>query len=284
MATTKRLMQIAGLAAGVIGGLAASAPDNVVGRAAARLADRLARDVRDAAARAPGILYRLAGRRPDPDVSDDVLADRIRSSLRPLEKRLDVPRVHVMVDDHVAIVHGEVPNKREARAIEHAITRISGVTGVESHLHAGLVSCDTRPSQGAAVPQPPSEALRRLLGAASDAGAGRDARVAIHAVLCGFMDRLPDDERAQVLAHLPGDVRVLAGPVRRRGVRSPRLETLPQLVGAVTAEAGIEPQHAEDVTRAVVAILRELVSEEEFVVAAMLPSELRELWATAPAH
>ena len=284
MAITRRLVQAAGLAAGVIGVVAASAPDSAVGRAARRLADRLARDVGYAAASAPGILYRLAGRRPDPNVSDDVLVDRIRSSLGPLEKRLDVPRVHVMVDDHVAIVHGEVLDERDACAIEHAIMRISGVAGVESHLHAGLVSGDTRPSQGAAVPQPPSEALRSLLDAARDAGAGAYSRAAVHAVLCGFADRIPEDERDQVFAHLPADVRALAGPVRRHGERPPRLRTLPQLVAAVTAEGGVEPRHADEITRVVVAALRGLVRNEARDVTAVLPGELRELWEIEPAR
>jgi hypothetical protein len=44
-----------------------------------------------------GVSYRLRGRRPDPNVSDDILADRIRSSIGGLEARLDVPRVHVTV-------------------------------------------------------------------------------------------------------------------------------------------------------------------------------------------
>lgn len=284
MAITRRLVQAAGLAAGVIGVVAASAPDSAVGRAARRLADRLARDVGYAAASAPGILYRLAGRRPDPSVSDDVLVDRIRSSLGPLEKRLDVPRVHVMVDDHVAIVHGEVLDERDACAIEHAIMRISGVAGVESHLHAGLVSGDTRPSQGAAVPQPPSEALRSLLDAARDAGAGAYSRAAVHAVLCGFADRIPEDERDQVFAHLPADVRALAGPVRRHGERPPRLRTLSQLVAAVTAEGGVEPRHADEITRVVVAALRGLVRNEARDVTAVLPGELRELWEIEPAR
>jgi uncharacterized protein (DUF2267 family) len=284
MAITRRLVQAAGLAAGVIGVVAASAPDSAVGRAARRLADRLARDVGYAAASAPGILYRLAGRRPDPNVSDDVLVDRIRSSLGPLEKRLDVPRVHVMVDDHVAIVHGEVLDERDACAIEHAIMRISGVAGVESHLHAGLVSGDTRPSQGAAVPQPPSEALRSLLDAARDAGAGAYSRAAVHAVLCGFADRIPEDERDQVFAHLPADVRALAGPVRRHGERPPRLRTLSQLVAAVTAEGGVEPRHADEITRVVVAALRGLVRNEARDVTAVLPGELRELWEIEPAR
>jgi BON domain len=206
MAITKRLVKTVGLTAGVIGVVAASAPGSVVGRAARRIADRLGRDVRYTVASAPGILYRLAGRSPEPNVSDDVLADRIRSSLGPLEHRLDVPRVHVIVEDHVAIVHGDVPDEGAACAIERAIMRISGVKGVESHLHPGLVAGDTRPSRGAAVPQPPSAALSALLDAARDAGAGRYPRAAVHAVLCGFTDRVPEHERVQVLAHLPSDV------------------------------------------------------------------------------
>ena len=90
MRLTKRLVQAAGLAAGVVGVVAVTAPESPLGRRARRLAERLARDMRYATASAPGILYRLAGRRPDPDVGDDVLADRIRSTIGPLEKRLDV--------------------------------------------------------------------------------------------------------------------------------------------------------------------------------------------------
>lgn len=284
MTTTKRLVQAVGLVAGTIGVVVASTPDNAVGRTVRRIADRLARDVRYAAASTPGILYRLAGRRPDPHVTDDILADRIRSSLGPLEKRLDVPRVHVMVDDHVAILHGEISDERDARAVEHAVMRISGVIGVESHMHVGLASGDTRPSQGAGGPQPPSEALRSLLDAAHGAGAVGDPRSAVHAVLCGFADRMPKDERDQVLAHLPADVRSLAGPVRRHGDVPPRLRTLPQLVAAVTAEGGVEPRRAEEITRAVIATLRALVRDEALDVAAVLPGELRELWETEPSR
>jgi uncharacterized protein (DUF2267 family) len=277
MSATKRLLRIAGLAAGVIGTVVAAAPDSAGGRVARRLAARLDRDVRYAASRAPGFTYRLAGRRPDPDVSDDLLADRIRSSLGPLEKRLDIPRVHVMVEDHVAIVHGEVPGEHEASTVERAIMRISGVAGVESHLHRGLVPGDTRPSLGADS-QPPSDALRTLLDAARESGAGPDATAAVHAVLCGFTDRIPEGERLHLFAHLPADVRALTGP-RRRGARPPRLKTLPQLVEAVSAE-GVSPETAYGTTVAVVAALRALVPEEQRDVAAVLPAELRELWAT----
>jgi uncharacterized protein (DUF2267 family) len=122
------------------------------------------------------------------------------------------------------------------------------------------------------------------LDAARDAGAGPNARAAVHAVLCGFADRIPDHEREQAFGHLPADVRALAGPPRRHGERPPRLKTLPQLVAAVTAEGGIEPQHAEEITRAVVATLRGLVHEEARDVAAVLPAELRELWETQPSR
>jgi len=283
MSITKRLVQAAGLTAGVIGVAAASAPDTVVGRGARRLADRLGRDVRYASATAPGVLYRLRGRSPDPDVSDDVLADRIRSSIGPLEKRLDMPRVHVTVDDHIAVLRGDVPCESSAHRIEHAVMRISGVNGVESHLHPGLVRGETRPSQGAAVPQPPSQARRRLLDAAAGAGAESDPEAAVHAVLCGFADRIPEAERVQMVARLPVDVRALAGPVRRHGERPVRLRTVPQLVAAVIAEGGIEPTRAADITRAVLGVLHDLVGAEARDVSAVLPHELRTMWEYEPA-
>ncbi len=282
MPTTRRVMQVAGLAAGVLGTVAATARQTELGRAARRLSRRVARDVRYASGRLPGIAYRLAGRHPDPDVSDDILADRIRSSLGPLEKRLDIPHVHVMVEDHVAIVHGDVSGDRDTRAVEHAILAVSGVRGVESHLHAGLIGGDTRPSAGAAAPRPESAALRALLDAAHAAGA-RHPRAAVHAVLCAFSERLPDGEREQVLALLPGDARALAGPARREGERPPRVKTLAQLVAAISAEGDIEPARADAITRAVLAALRDLVPDEANDVAAVLPAELRRLWLSEPA-
>ena len=152
MATTKRVIQAAGLATGVLGAAAASTADTAFGRTVRRLAHRLARDARYAAGSLPGLVYKLAGRHPDPNVSDDVLADRIRSSIGSLEKHLDLPRIHVIVEDHVAILHGEVIDDDDIRTLEHAIMRVSGVRGVESLLHVGLAPGDTRPSEGAAVP------------------------------------------------------------------------------------------------------------------------------------
>jgi uncharacterized protein (DUF2267 family) len=277
MNITKRLVQTAGLTVGVIGLIAASAPETGVGRAARKVARRLARDVRYVASSMPGISYRLSGRQPDPDVSDDILADRIRSSIGPLEKSLDIPHVHVMVEDHVAIIHGDVPDVDDAHSIAHAIMSVSGVRGVESHLHAGLIAGDTRPSQGAAGAAPTSDALLTLLAAAERSGA-EHPRAAVHAVLCAFADRIPEGERDQMLAHLPADVRTLAGPPQRHGERPPRVKTLEQLVGAAMAEGGIERTRATEITRTIVAALRALVPDEADDVAAVLPAELRAAW------
>jgi hypothetical protein len=151
MATTKRLIQMAGLATGVMGAVVASTSSTPFGKAARRLAHRLARDARYAAGSVPGLVYKLAGRHPDPDVTDDILVDRVRSSIGGVEKRLDIPHIHVMVEDHVAILHGEVNEDSDIRTLEHTIMKVSGVRGVESHLHVGLARGDTRTSEGAAA-------------------------------------------------------------------------------------------------------------------------------------
>ena len=278
MQTTKRIVQVTAMTAGAVGMVAASAPDTALGRRARRFASRLARDVRYAAASTPGILYRLAGRRPDPAVTDDVLADRIRSAIGPLEKRLDLPRVQVMVDDHVAVLHGDVTDARTARLVEQAVMRVSGVRGVESHLHCGFTAGDTRPSDGD-LHAGPSPVLAELLDAARTAGADGAARSAVHAVLCTFFERIPPDERGHVESHLPADVLALAGPPRRRGDYPPPHRTVPRFVAAVTAEGGVNPARAEAITRAVLGALRAAVPEEAADVSAVLPTDLRELWA-----
>jgi hypothetical protein len=95
-----------------------------------------------------GLVYRLFGRHPDPDVDDHTLADRVRSVLGPIEKRLDLPHVHVMVENHIVLLHGDVGWEHEAATITQAVREISGVRDVESHLHVGLLPSDTRPSTG----------------------------------------------------------------------------------------------------------------------------------------
>jgi uncharacterized protein (DUF2267 family) len=279
MRTTKRLVRGAAVTAGAIGAVAVAAPGTPLGRGARRLGNRLARDFRYATASAPGIIYRLNGRSPDPDVSDDVLADRIRSSLGPIEKHLDVPRVHVMVQDHVAVLHGDVPSEIVADRLEVAVLRVSGVQGVESHLHVGLIRGDTRPSSGRERATP-SEALNVLLEAARAAGAG-DPHMALHAVLCTFVERIPEGEREQLLGQLPTDVRAMAGPPRRHGTAHDRLRSVPQFVSEVVAK-DVEPEVADAVVHAVITTLRTLVPHEAHDVAAVLPTELRALWQGQP--
>ena len=74
-----------------------------------------------------------------------------------------------MVVYHVVLLHGEVSSSQDVDELERAVMAVSGVTGVESYLHVGLTSGDTRPSAGRSV-HPPSAALRRLLDTAIGAG------------------------------------------------------------------------------------------------------------------
>lgn len=281
MRTTKQVLRAAGLVAGVIGTVAATSSDTWFGRQARALGRRLERDVRYAVAAAPGILYRLSGRRPDPDVADDVLADRIRSSLGPLERRLDVPRVHVMVQDHRAILHGDVATRTQAEAIEAHVAKVSGVRAVESHLHVGLTAGETTPSGHA--PPPPSRQLRALRSAAAGAGAA-DPDTAIGGVLGAFLARLPVDEAEQVRLHLPLDVRRLLDKEREPATGTRPARTAEELL-APLIEAGILPApEAEPVARAICAELARLVPEEVADVAAVLPADLRAWWPVPAGH
>jgi BON domain-containing protein len=137
-----------GMIAAAAGGAVVLRPGTHANRVARRQIDLLRRRLGDAGGRLRGVSYRLRGRRPDPGVADPVLADRVRSALGPIEKRLDLPRVHVMVERHVVLLHGDVGTEAQAREIEEAVGAVSGVRGVESHLHVGLLRSDTRPSAG----------------------------------------------------------------------------------------------------------------------------------------
>lgn len=239
---------------------------------------RARRQVRRIAGRLAGLAYHIRGGHPDPHVPDDVLADRVRSSLGPLLKRLDLPRIHVMAERHVVLLHGEVSSAREAAQLISAVQSVAGVAGVESYLHVGLLPGDSRPSAGRFA-RPSSEARRRLVAVAVEAGI--DPSTAIHvvrAVLSTFADRLPADEREQVAAHLPEDVRYLFAAPWRVG-QAPQPRTVAQLVARIAARRSELPVEAAGAaTAAVLRELRALVPEEVADVAAVLPAELRDLW------
>lgn len=244
-----------------------------------RMGDAAAGHLRHHAAEWPGIRYRIAGRRPDPGVDDATLADRVRSTIGPVTKRLDLPRVHVMSEDHVILLHGDVRNANEADTIEHAVSQVSGVVGVESYLHVGLLPSDTLPSEGDTGP---SEQLRGLAAAVRETGVSDEqAATVVGAVLAAVSDALPVDEREHLFTHFSLDVRSLAKPPRRHG-QPDRIRTVDDLVAAVSDRTG--ETSGATVLAAVKAVLREvrtMVPEERLDVAAVLPAELRDLWESA---
>jgi uncharacterized protein (DUF2267 family) len=247
---------------------------------------RFRSQVRRRAHRVPGKLrgidYRLRGHHPDEDVSDLVLADRIRSSIGPLEKELDLPHIHVMVNDRVVMLHGEVATPDDVERLDDAINDIPGVKGIESFLHVGLLPSDTRPSTGHSRPQPPSDAHKRFMASALHAGAQPGPTSAVRAVLSTFCERIPPAEREHLLGHLPHDVRRLAEPPRRRGTQFQRMRHASDLFDAVThADPQLTADTARAVTLAVLTELVRLVPEEVSDVEANLPDELRQLWRQA---
>jgi len=114
-----------------------------------KLAHAVTRWARFQSGRLEGLRYRLAGRHPDLAVEGTVLADRVRSTLGPVEHRLDIPRVHVMADGHDVILHGDVGSEEQLQAVLDATRAIPGVDHVASHLRVGFVPGDTLPSAGA---------------------------------------------------------------------------------------------------------------------------------------
>jgi uncharacterized protein (DUF2267 family) len=235
---------------------------------------------RHVAGRARGVSYRLSGHHPTGDVDHNVLADRVRSALGPLEKRLDLPHVHVMAEDHVILLHGVVGSDHEADEVERAVRCVPGVAGVESYLHVGLLAGDTRPSQGQ-LGEPPSAALVRLVSAAREAGADKTTDTAVvRAVLATLAGRLPPGERDQLLSHLPLDVRALARPPRRHGQATARVRHVANFVAATGVDS-IDPDRATNIVESILGVLRELVPDEAADVAAVLPRELKEFWRGA---
>ena len=98
-----------------------------------------------------GWAYPTLRRHPDATVDAAPLADRVRSSIGPLEKRLHVPRVHVTVENGTVILHGEVPSNEAEAEIVKAVEGIAGVGDVRSHLTTTLT-----PPRESSAPTPPA--------------------------------------------------------------------------------------------------------------------------------
>lgn len=245
---------------------------------------QLARRARHTAGRLEGLAYRVGGAVPDPQVSDDVLEQRVRSAIGPLEKRLDLPRIHVTVVDHVASLHGAVDTATHAQRLVRAVRAVSGVRDVRDHLHIGLGRGDARPSEGRAH-QPPSALRRDLLGAARETGLRDEERVerVTRATLAGFLELLPRSSRRQLLTHLPEDVRDLAdAPCVVGTPATPR--TTAEFDRLVAECAGDLVGEVAPAIRDVLTTLRSAVPEEADDVAAVLPEGLAALWrAPTPA-
>lgn len=274
----KRATRNAIVAATAAGGFVVCRPGSPAHRIARHRIDAVTRRLRYFGGLLDGIAYTLAGQHPDPDAIDLLLADRIRSSIGPIVKELDVPHILVMVEGHVALLHGEVGSHADAAAIEAAVARVFGVLGVESYLHVGLTPGDTRPSS-ANLHFQPSGALRKLTDAVTRGGVREGvARPVLRAILATFADRLPAGERNHVAAHLPADVRPLFFPPRRTAHAKPA-RTVRELVARINSSTtDLPPDAADSVTAAVLGVLRSIVPEEARDVSAVLPAELRDFW------
>lgn len=266
---------------GVVGAVVAVRPGTRANRYLRHQMEAASRRARYFAGRMQGAAYEAGGNHPDPNVDDLTLADRIRSSIGSLIQELDIPHVHVMVEHHVALLHGEVAKPSDVSRIEAAVAKVAGVIGVESYLHVGLLASDTRPSEGAVATD--SEAFKTLVRAAEAAGvAPGHAPILVQGTLATFAELIPDDERDHVRSHLPADVAPMFEPARRTlgaALRKPR--TVDEFVHRMLTQDGDSATDAPRVARAVIAALHDLVKDEQADVAAVLPPELRDLWHSA---
>lgn len=210
---------------------------------------------------------------------DRLTADRVRTAIGPLVAWLDLPHPNVMVCGDEVVLHGDVGCEDDAERLTAAAGQVLGVVDVESHLHIGLGSGDSRPSDGRRT-RPPSRAMQRLLAAARRAGRfDRAAGPAVRATVGALLSRLPPREAAHLLSHLPVDVRHLVLRPWQAGRPAARAKHVSEFVHAVSAEAALDAETAEAVVRSVLSELQALVPEEVVDIAAVLPPELREFWS-----
>jgi uncharacterized protein (DUF2267 family) len=214
---------------------------------------------------------------PAGHVTDQDLADQVRTALGPVVKALDLPRIHVMAEGLYVLLHGEVGTESDAVAIEDVVLNMPGVIGVESHLHIGLIPGDTRPSEGKPGP---SEMMSALTHAADNLGIdGATAKAAaVRAALTVIFDQIPPGERQHVFGHLPADVVAFIKPRRHIGEARHHWRRPLTLDVAVSLRGGIKLDTAILLVPKVIKVIRTFVPEEDADVQATLSEHLREFW------
>jgi CBS domain-containing membrane protein len=214
---------------------------------------------------------------------DGILADRVRSELGPVLKRLDQPRVHVMAAQGIVSLHGDVSDTPAKAAIEAAVRRVSGVASVRSHLHVGLQPGEMTPSEGHLHERSPL--LRRLEQAVRMCGylTDAEARYVLRAVLGVFSARLPDPQRRRFLEHLPDDVRRLALPAHWLTSDVRAISSEHDLAQTVAVAMRDDRPHADRLLRHVLPIVRDHAPEDADTIAQSLSAELRAVWLEEPA-
>lgn len=226
--------------------------------------------------RRAGLAYRLAGRHPDADVPDRVIAERVRAILGVELKRMKVHDVHVESVDRVVYLRGAV-QLGEAGSIERLVLGVPGVLGVESYL-------ELLPSSGTLTHVPHSPALERMLVAAREEGCHPpDDRTAVLGALATFSARIPLAELRHVWVHLPTDLRGVLRPPVRLGATPHRIRQPENLYRAVAAASGVDVEVAQRLTGKLLAELHSLVPEEAADVEAVLPTPLKKVWHLAGA-
>ena len=204
------------------------------------------------------------------------LADRVRTALGPIERELDVPHVHVMVEHRVAILHGEVPDRRTEEAIVRVARDVPGIDDVVSKLHVGLTAGDTRPSTGAAEP---SHAHRLLTAAAVHSGGGDlTADAAVRAVMRALAAELGEEVTTRLRSHLPADVASMLTADRGMRMASDDVATFYARIAAADAMA---PRHVPWVAGAILRTLHDLVPADDDAIAGALAPALAHLWDDA---
>jgi CBS domain-containing membrane protein len=209
---------------------------------------------------------------------DGILADRIRSSLGPLLKRLDQPRVHVMASQGDVTLHGDVSDLQAKALVESSVRSVAGVNRVRSQLHVGLQPGESTPSAGHRSERSPL--LRRLEQVARESGFGSEAeaRYVLRGALGVFTARLPEPARHRFLDHLPGDVRRLASSAHWLTSDIRTVTTEHDLAQTAAVAMLTDRMHADQLLRRVLPVLREHAPTDAAAVADALPPELRAVW------